>query len=46
MEKNRNTKIFKRIKGTIKPTAFVEDANGELLILSHDHKLYTISPKK
>ena len=45
-KKTRNTKIFKRIKGTIKPTAFVEDANGELLILSHDHKLYTISLKR
>lgn len=45
-KKSGNTKIFKRTKGTIKPTAFVEDADGELLILSHDHKIYTISPKK
>ena len=45
-KKTSNTKIFKRTKGTLKPTAFVEDANGELLILSHDHKLYTISPKR
>ena len=45
-KKNGNTKIYKRTKGTVKPTAFVEDADGELLILSHDHKIYTISPKK
>lgn len=45
-KKTSNTKIFKRTKGTLKPTAFVEDANGELLILSHDHKLYTISLKR
>ena len=45
-KKTSNTKIFKRTKGTIKPTAFVEDANGELLILSHDHKIYTLLPKK
>lgn len=45
-KKTGNTKIYKRTKGTIKPTAFVEDAEGELLILSHDHKIYTISPKK
>ena len=45
-KKTNNTKIFKRTKGTLKPTAFVEDANGELLILSHDHKIYTISPKQ
>lgn len=45
-KKTNNTKIFKRTKGSLKPTAFVEDADGELLILSHDHKIYTISPKK
>lgn len=45
-KKTTNAKIFKRTKGSLKPTAFVEDANGELLILSHDHKIYTISPKK
>lgn len=45
-KKTSNIKIFKRTKGTLKPTAFVEDANGELLILSHDHKLYTISLKR
>ena len=44
--KTGNSRIFKRTKGTFKPTAFVEDADGELLILSHDHKIYTISPKK
>ena len=45
-KKTSNTKIFKRTQGTLKPTAFVEDAKGELLILSHDHKLYTISLKR
>lgn len=46
--KTTNHHIYKRPEkpGTFKPTAFVEDAAGELLILSHDHKIYTISPKK
>lgn len=44
--KTTNTKIFTRPEKQIKfrPTAFVEDAKGELLILSHDHKIYTIAP--
>ena len=47
-KKTTNTKIFARTKENEKfrPTAFVEDADGELLILSHDHKIYTLSPKK
>jgi quinoprotein glucose dehydrogenase len=44
--KTSNQKIFTRPEkpGTFKPTAFVEDAQGELLILSHDGKIYTINP--
>ena len=46
-KKTENTVIFKRPEASkFRPTAFVEDADGELLILSHDHKIYTISPKK
>lgn len=45
--KTTNSKIFTRPKKQEKfrPTAFVEDAKGELLILSHDHKIYTIAPQ-
>ena len=46
-KKTENTEIFKRPEASkFRPTAFVEDADGELLILSHDHKIYSISPKK
>jgi quinoprotein glucose dehydrogenase len=46
-KKTENTVIFKRPEASkFRPTAFVEDADGELLILSHDHKIYNISPKK
>lgn len=46
-KKTENTVIFKRPEASkFRPTAFVEDADGELLILSHDHKIHTISPKK
>lgn len=46
-KKTENTVIFKRPDASkFRPTAFVEDADGELLILSHDHKIYNISPKK
>ena len=47
-EKSTNAKIFIRTEKQQKfrPTAFVEDAKGELLILSHDHKIYTISSQK
>ena len=43
----KNTKIFNRPEKMAKfrPTAFVEDASGEMLILSHNHKIYTISSK-
>ena len=43
----KNTKIFNRPEKMAKfrPTAFVQDASGEMLILSHDHKIYTISSK-
>jgi len=43
--KSTNQKIFTRPKtlSKFRPTAFAEDAQGELLILSHDHKIYTIS---
>ncbi len=44
-EKTTNQKIFTRPESQrqFKPTAFVEDAQGELLILSHDGKIFTIS---
>lgn len=44
--KTRNTRIFTRPENlaSFKPTAFVEDASGELLILSHDGRIFTISP--
>lgn len=47
-KKVSNSLIFKRPESQLKfrPTALVEDASGELLILSHDHKIYTISPAK
>ncbi len=46
-KKTSNIKIYSRPKENQKfrPTAFAEDADGELLILSHDGKIYTISPK-
>lgn len=46
-EETTNQKIFTRPKSQQKfrPTAFTEDATGELLILSHDGNIYTISPK-
>lgn len=46
--KTSNSKIFTRPESlaSFKPTAFVEDAAGELLILSHDGKIYTISPAR
>jgi len=44
-KKAKNTKIFSRPESRVKfrPTAFCPDASGEMLILSHDHKIYTIS---
>jgi len=47
-KKLSNTHIYKRPESQLKfrPTALVEDAAGELLILSHDHKIYTIAPAK
>lgn len=41
-------KIFTRSGklGSFKPTAFVEDASQELLILSHDGKIFTIAPAR
>ena len=45
-KKTDNSIIFKRSqKSKFRPTAFVQDAQGELLILSHDHRIYTIAPK-
>ncbi|MFT7444084.1 MAG: glucose/arabinose dehydrogenase [Granulosicoccus sp.] len=43
--KTTNQKIFTRpeSQGTFKPTAFANDAQGELLILSHDGQILTIS---
>ena len=43
--KTTNQKIFTRPKNLRKfrPNAFVEDAQGELLILSHDGNIFTIS---
>jgi len=45
-KKTGNTKIFTRPdkQASFKPTAFVEDARGELLILSHDGQIFTILP--
>lgn len=42
-----NTRIFTRPESlaSFKPTAFVEDASQELLILSHDGRIFTISPE-
>jgi quinoprotein glucose dehydrogenase len=42
------SKIFTRSEklGSFKPTAFVEDASQELLILSHDGKIFTIAPAR
>ena len=47
-QKPTNTKIFARPDEMAKfrPTAFVQDDSGEMLILSHDHHIYTISPRK
>ena len=44
-KKAKNAKIYTRTKSQEKfrPTAFCPDAEGEMLILSHDHKIYTIS---
>lgn len=41
------SRIFTRPeKNSFRPTAFVEDASQELLILSHDGKIYTIAPAR
>lgn len=44
--KTENTRIYLRNEAQLsfRPTAIVEDGEGEVLILSHDHKIYTISP--
>lgn len=44
-QKITNRKIYTRPNSqrNFRPTAFVEDAQGELLILSHQGKIYTIS---